>query len=274
MLNVPTTPAEKSHADGKILQSVADGIGTVTFNNADKRNAMSLEMWQGFGAALAELRDDPAVRVVILTGAGDKAFVSGADISQFEKERHNAEAAEEYSRRSSASRALLADFSKPIIASIRGFCIGGGLQVAMAADIRIAAEGSQFGIPAAKLGIAYGFDGLKHLVSLVGPSWARLLMFTGMRIDAGEALRIGLVDRLVPVDQLAAAVQDIARTIAGNAPLAIHAARLTIGEILKDSADRDMAAIKDIGARCMDSEDFREGRRAFMDKRSPKFSGR
>jgi enoyl-CoA hydratase len=195
MLNVPTAPAEKSHADGKILQSVVDGVGTVTFNNADKRNAMSLEMWEGFGRALAELRDDPAVRVVVLTGAGDKAFVSGADISQFEKERHNAQASEEYSRRSSASRALLADYPKPIIARINGFCIGGGLQVAMAADIRIAAEGSQFGIPAAKLGIAYGFDGLKHLVSLVGPSWARLLMFTGMRIDASEALRIGLVDR-------------------------------------------------------------------------------
>jgi enoyl-CoA hydratase/carnithine racemase len=273
MLNVPTA-VEKSHADGKILQSVADGIGTITFNNADKRNAMSLEMWEGFGAALADLRDDPAVRVVVLTGAGDKAFVSGADISQFEKERHNAEASEEYSRRSSASRALLADFSKPIIACIRGFCIGGGLQVAMAADIRIAAEGSQFGIPAAKLGIAYGFDGLKHLVSLVGPSWARLLMFTGMRIDAGEALRIGLVDRVVPASELADAVLEIAKTISGNAPLAIHAAKLTIGEILKDSADRDMNAIKEIGARCMDSEDFREGRRAFMEKRPPKFSGR
>jgi enoyl-CoA hydratase/carnithine racemase len=274
MLNVPTAPAEKSYAAGKILLSTADGVGTVIFNNADKRNAMSLEMWEGFGAALAELRDDPATRVVVLTGAGDKAFVSGADISQFEKERHNAQASEEYSRRSSASRALLADFSKPIIACIQGFCIGGGLQVAMAADIRIAAEGSQFGIPAAKLGIAYGFDGLKHLVSLVGPSWARLLMFTGMRIDASEALRIGLVDRVVPADQLAEAVQDIAKTISGNAPLAIHAAKLTIAEILKDSADRDMDAIKEIGARCMDSEDFREGRRAFMDKRPPQFRGR
>jgi enoyl-CoA hydratase/carnithine racemase len=274
MLNVPTAPADKSYADGKILQSVTDGVGTVTFNNADKRNAMSLEMWEGFGSALAALRDDPAVRVVILTGAGDRAFVSGADISQFEKERHNAQASEEYSRRSSASRALLADFSKPIIACIQGFCIGGGLQVAMAADIRIAAEGSQFGIPAAKLGIAYGFDGLKHLVSLVGPSWARLLMFTGMRIDASEALQIGLVDRVVPASQLFEAVQDIAKTISGNAPLAIHAAKLTIAEILKDSADRDMDAIKEIGARCMDSEDFREGRRAFMDKRPPQFRGR
>jgi enoyl-CoA hydratase/carnithine racemase len=274
MLNIPIAPTERSYADGKILQSVADGIGTVTFNNPDKRNAMSLEMWEGFGSALVDLRDDSAVRVVILAGAGDKAFVSGADISQFEKERHNAEASEQYSRRSAASRAVLADYPKPIIACIRGFCIGGGMQVAMAADIRIAAEGSQFGIPAARLGIAYGFDGLKHLVSLVGPSWARLLMFTGMRIDSSEALRIGLVDRVVPASDLAKAVHEIAQTISGNAPLAVAAAKLTIAEILKDAQDRDLDAIKAIGVRCMDSEDFREGRRAFMEKRKPSFQGR
>jgi enoyl-CoA hydratase len=274
MHNAPAAPARKSHAEGKILLEANDGIGTITFNNPGKRNAMSLEMWEGFGDALAELRDDPAVRVVILAGAGGKAFVSGADISQFEKERHNAEAAEQYSRRSSASRALLADYPKPTIACIRGFCIGGGMQVAMSADIRIAAQGSQFGIPAAKLGIAYGFDGLKHLVSLVGPSWARLLMFTGMRIDAAEALRIGLVDRVVPADELETSVQEIAATIAGNAPLAIAAAKLTIAEIFKDAEHRDMAAIKAIGDRCMDSEDFREGRRAFMEKRKPLFRGR
>jgi enoyl-CoA hydratase len=144
----------------------------------------------------------------------------------------------------------------------------------MLADVRIAAEGSQFGIPAAKLGISYGFDGLKHLVSLVGPSWARLLMFTGMRINSTEALRIGLVDRVVPASDLVASVHEIANTISGNAPLAITAAKLTIAEILKDAEDRDLEAIKAIGIRCMDSEDFREGRRAFMDKRKPTFVGR
>jgi enoyl-CoA hydratase/carnithine racemase len=231
-------------------------------------------MWEGLGSALVELRDDPEVRVVIMVGAGDKAFVSGADISQFEKNRHNAEASEEYSRRSSAQRALLADFPKPVIACIRGFCLGGGMQVAMSADIRIAAEDSQFGIPAAKLGIAYGYDGLKHLVSLVGPSWARLLMFTGMRIHSSEAVRIGLVDRVVPDAQLWEATMEIARTISGNAPLAIKAAKITIAQVLKDPADRDINAIKQIGTDCMDSEDFREGRRAFMEKRKPQFTGR
>jgi enoyl-CoA hydratase/carnithine racemase len=148
------------------------------------------------------------------------------------------------------------------------------MQVAMMSDIRIAAEHSQFGIPAAKLGIAYGYDGLKHLVSLVGPSWARLLMFTGMRIHSSEALRIGLVDRVVPDTELWDATMEIARTISGNAPLAIKAAKLTIAQVLKDPDDRDMNAIKQVGLECMDSEDFREGRRAFMEKRKPEFRGR
>jgi enoyl-CoA hydratase len=273
MLNVPKN-TDKSYADGKILQSVTDGVGVITFNSPEKRNAMSLDMWQGLGHALIELRDDSEVRVVVLVGAGDKAFVSGADISQFEKTRHNAAASEEYSKRSAAERALLADYPKPTIACIRGFCLGGGMQVAMLADIRIAAENSQFGIPAAKLGIADGYDGLRNLVSLVGPSWARLLMYTGMRIDSAEAVRIGLVDRVVPDAELWSATLDIARTISGNAPLAIQAAKITIAQVLKDPDKRDMDAIKQIGLACMDSEDFREGRSAFMEKRKPQFKGR
>jgi enoyl-CoA hydratase/carnithine racemase len=273
MLDIPKS-AERSYADGKILRRITDGIGIVIFNNPEKRNAMSLEMWEGFGSALIELRDNPEVRVVILVGAGDKAFVSGADISQFEKTRHNAAASEEYSKRSAAQRALLADYPKPTIACIRGFCLGGGMQVAMLADMRFASDNSQFGIPAAKLGIAYGYDGLKHLVSLVGPSWARLLMYTGMRIDSAEAVRIGLADRVVPDAELWNATMDIARTISGNAPLAIQAAKTTIAQVLKDPDKRDMDAIKAIGMACMDSEDFREGRRAFMEKRKPQFKGR
>jgi enoyl-CoA hydratase len=273
MLDAPKNN-DKAYADSKILQRIADGVGVVTFNNPEKRNAMSLEMWEGFGQALIELRDNPEVRVVILTGAGDKAFVSGADISQFEKSRHNAEASEEYSKKSAAQRALLADYPKPTIACIRGYCLGGGMQVAMLTDIRIAAEDAQFGIPAAKLGIAYGYDGLRNLVSLVGPSWARLIMYTGMRIDSKEALRIGLIDRVVPTDQLLGETIELATTIATNAPLAIKAAKITIAQVLKDPAGRDMEAIRQIGIDCMNSEDFREGRQAFMEKRKPQFKGR
>ena len=141
MLDVPAQ-SQKSFADGKILKSITDGVGIITFNNPEKRNAMSIEMWEGLGAALIELREDDNVRVVILTGAGDKAFMSGADISQFEKNRHNAEASEEYSRRSAAQRELLANYPKPTIACIRGFCLGGGLQIAMMSDMRFAAADS------------------------------------------------------------------------------------------------------------------------------------
>jgi enoyl-CoA hydratase len=272
MLDVPKT--EKSFADGKILKAIVDGVGVLTFNNPEKRNAMSLEMWEGVGEVLTEFRDDPQVRVVVLVGAGDKAFVSGADISQFEKTRHNAAAAEEYTRKSDAQRALLGNFPKPTISCIRGFCLGGGMQVAMLTDIRIAAEDSQFGIPAAKLGIAYGYEGLRNLVSLVGPSWARLIMYTGMRLPSAEALRIGLVDRVIPTNELWGATMEIATTISANAPLAIKAAKITIAQVLKDPADRNMAAIKQIGTDCMDSEDFREGRNAFMEKRKPQFKGK
>jgi enoyl-CoA hydratase/carnithine racemase len=273
MLDVPATN-QKSLADGKILTSVTEGVGIVTFNNPEKRNAMSIEMWEGLGAALVELRDDDEVRVVILTGAGDKAFMSGADISQFEKNRRDAQANEEYSRKSEAQRTLLANYPKPTIACIRGFCLGGGMQMAMSTDMRFAAHNSQFGIPAAKLGIAYGYDALTNLVSLVGPSQARLLMYTGMRIDSAEALRIGLVDRVFADANMWQETLEVARTISDNAPLSITASRITIAQILKDKDVRDMAAIKAISTACMDSEDFREGRQAFMEKRKPQFKGR
>jgi enoyl-CoA hydratase/carnithine racemase len=275
MMNIATKGAAKEYADGKILSSISDGIGILTFNNPEKRNAMSIEMWEGAADALTAFRDDPDVRVVVLVGAGGKAFVSGADISQFEKNRSNAAASEEYNKRSGRPREMLANgYPKPTIACIQGFCMGGGLALAMSADMRFAAEGSQFGIPAAKLGIAYGYDGLTHLTQLVGPSRARLLMFTGMRIDAREAYDIGLIDRLIPEGEIWGATMEIAKQIAENAPLAIAAAKITIAEILKDPAKRDMQAIKDIGTRCMDSEDFKEGRTAFMAKRKPQFKGR
>jgi enoyl-CoA hydratase len=262
-----------SLADGKILWRIADGIATLTFNNIEKHNAMSLDMWEALGVAMRELGDDPDVRVVILTGAGDKAFVSGADISQFEKSRHNAQASEDYVMRSSMARALLGNCPKPTIASIHGFCLGGGLQIAMLADIRIASESSQFGIPAAKLGVAYGYEGLRHLVSLVGPSQARLIMFTGMRIHSSDALKIGLIDQAAADSDLQIRTLELAKTIANNAPLAVAAAKVTIAEILKDPSERDMEAVNRIGVRCADSDDFREGRRAFMEKRKPVFHG-
>ena len=275
MSNTATAAKEDVHlADGKIVQGADGPVGLVTINNPARRNALSLEMWEGLGLALRAHRDDPAIRVVVLTGAGNDAFASGADISQFEKTRHDAASSEQYARQSQEARELLASYPKPTIAAIRGFCLGGGLQVAMGADMRIAADTSSFGIPAARLGIAYGWDGLRNLVSLVGPAWARLLMFTGMRIDGAEALRIGLVERIVPAAEVAGTAMALARTMAENAPLAIDAAKQTIAQILLDPDQREPGLVKRLGDACMDSEDFREGRRAFMEKRRPRFTGR
>lgn len=266
--------ATTEYAGGKMLAAAEGGVGLVTFNQPEKRNAMSLEMWEGLGAILDRFAADPAIRVVVLTGAGGKAFVSGADISQFEKTRNNADAQVEYDRLTSGGRAKLANFPKPTIAKIRGFCLGGGLAIAMQADLRIAAEDAQFGIPAARLSIAYAFDGLRKLVQLVGPAHARMILYTANRIGAREAERIGLINQAVPGEALDETVGAIARTIADNAPLSVYASKLTIGEVLKDPADRDMDAVRAAGAACFDSADYREGRAAFLEKRRAVFTGR
>jgi enoyl-CoA hydratase/carnithine racemase len=265
--------ASTAYADGKMLSAKDDGVGLITFNQPAKRNAMSVEMWNGLTQILDEFQEDSSIRVVILTGAGHKAFVSGADISQFEKQRSNADAQVEYDRLTSAGRAKLAAFSKPVIARIRGFCLGGGLGIALQADLRIAAEDSEFGIPAAKLGIAYGFDMVRKLVDLVGPAHARMILYTGSRFDAVEAQRIGLINRMVPDAHLSDVVIDIARTIADNAPLSIAASKVSVANAVMDAGERDMEQMQRMMAACFDSADYREGRTAFMEKRPPKFLG-
>ena len=261
-------------ADGKITAEIDDGVGLITFNNPDKRNAMSVEMWQGLGEALDRFEADPAVRVLVLTGAGHQAFVSGADISQFDQQRGNADAQRAYDKISGGGRARLGRFPKPVIARIRGFCLGGGLGIALQADLRIAGESSSFGIPAARLGIAYGFDMTRQLVGLIGPAHARLMLYTGTRIDGAEAARIGLVNQLVSDADLNDRVVDLARTLADNAPLSLRAAKLGVAAALADADARDTASLQQAIAACFDSEDYREGRRAFQEKRPPRFEGR
>jgi enoyl-CoA hydratase/carnithine racemase len=261
-------------ADGKMLAEIDEGVGLITFNQPEKRNAMSVDMWHGLVAILDQFEADPGVRVVIMTGAGSKAFVSGADISQFEKNRADGSAQVEYERLTSAGRSKLADFPKPVIARIRGFCLGGGLGIAMQADLRIAAIDSEFGIPAAKLGIAYGFDMVRKLVSLVGPAHARTMLFTGNRLGAKEAERIGLVNQVVADEDLNETVLALARTIADNAPLSTRAAKLAVTEAVKSESERDIAAVNAAVLACFDSADYREGRTAFMEKRRPRFVGK
>jgi enoyl-CoA hydratase len=271
-LAIDNSPRE--YAGGKMLASRRDGIGVVTFNQPAKHNAVSVEMWGGLSQILDEFAADESVRVVVLTGAGNRAFVSGADISQFEQQRSNADAQRAYDQQTSVGRDKLGSFPKPTIAQIRGYCLGGGLAIAMQTDLRIASSDSQFGIPAAKLGIAYGFDGIRRLVSLVGPAHARMILYTGERINAEEALRIGLVNRVVSPNEVENHVYDLAQTIAGNAPLSIAASRLAIEQVLQDPDKRDIPALARASSAAFDSEDYREGRAAFLEKRKPQFKGR
>jgi len=258
----------------KMIAEKDGAVGWVTFNNPERRNAMSLEMWSALATILDAYEADDEIRVIVMKGAGDKAFVSGADISQFEKERANADAAERYNQISNAGRQRLSNLEKPLIAMIRGFALGGGLAVAMAADLRIASADSQFGIPAARLGIAYGADGLNRLYQLVGPSAALDILFSARRLPAEEALRIGLINRIVPAAELEATVRDYAANLSINAPLSMRASKLTIRELGKPPAERDQELLKKLMQQCFDSADYTEGRQAFMEKRKPVFTGR
>jgi enoyl-CoA hydratase len=264
----------REHAGGKILSATGDGVGVVTFNQPEKHNAMSVEMWLGLAEVLENFASDDAIRTVVMTGAGTRAFVSGADISQFEQQRSNADAQRAYDEQTSIGRRALAQFAKPTIASIRGYCLGGGLALAMQADVRIADASSQFGIPAARLGIAYTFDGLRNLVTLVGPANAKMIMYSARRIDAQEALRIGLINQVAPVDELRDVVFSLAHQIAENAPLSIAASKIGIEQVVRDPEDRDMDLLAQASATCFDSADYREGRTAFREKRPPQFTGR
>ena len=258
----------------KILAKVDDGIGWLTFNQPERRNAMSMEMWQGVAEALEAFQADPAVRVVVMHGAGGKAFVSGADISEFDANRANAEQKAHYNAVTSKGKQWLNEIDKPLIAMIQGFCIGGGLAVALTADVRIATEGSQFGIPAAKLGLGYDYPGLATLARLVNPSVARDILFSARFLKADEALRVGLINRVVPEGDLEAEVRAYAALIAQNAPLTIKTAKAALDEWERDPADRDLARIDAMVNACFDSEDYAEGRKAFAEKRKPVFQGR
>jgi len=258
----------------RIIVEQADGIGWVTLNNPARRNAISLDMWQAMDAAFARFEADSAVRVVVMRGAGGKAFAAGADISQFEDQRKNAEQAEEYARISRAGRDRIGGFSKPLIAMIEGYCIGGGVLLAALADIRIGAENSVYGIPAARLGLGYPFDSVEKIVGLVGPAVAKELLFTARRFDAARAQAVGLINLSVPSDVLEDEVRAMAAEIAQNAPLTIQLVKFEVAQVKRDAAERDMRGVEARIKTCFDSADYRNGRQAFMEKRTPIFEGK
>ena len=257
----------------KMLSRVKDGVGYITFNNPEKHNAVSIEMWDALEQILDGFRSSQEIRVIVLSGAGGKAFVSGADISKFDKERSSKEAVLSYNKRTQKVYENLETFPKPTIAMIDGYCIGGGLNLAVCCDIRICSEKSKFAMPAAKLSLGYPFSSIKRLFDVMGPGMAKHFMFTAEKISASEALACGLVQKLVSEDSIDSYVKDYALNIANNAPLTIKAMKQIGIEILKNSDERDLLLCEKLASACFDSEDYKEGRKAFMEKRKPNFQG-
>lgn len=261
-------------SESRILARREGATGWLIFDNPARRNAVSLSMWQAIPGVLADFAADPQVRVVVLAGAGDRAFVSGADISQFESQRSNPEAVQRYEEIAEDAQLRLQSFDKPTVAMIRGYCLGAGVNIASVCDLRIAADDARIGIPAARLGLGYRLSSTKNLVDVAGAANAREILLTGRQYSAAEAKEMGLVHHVLPVGELESFTKTICETLAANAPLTMRTAKRIIGELLKAPRELDAAQAKAWVRECFDSADYAEGRRAFMEKRKPLFTGK
>jgi enoyl-CoA hydratase/carnithine racemase len=248
-------------------------IATVLFSNTPKMNAMTYDMWRAVPRTLEELDRDPQVRVIVVAGDGEKAFISGADISQFEKLRGTAEAQAEYNKAVEQAYVSPTLCSKPVIARIRGICMGGGLGFAAACDVRFASDDATFRMPAARLGLGYAYPGIRRFMNVLGAANTMDIFFSARKFDAAEALRMGFVGRVVPAADLEREVSEYCAMVAENAPLTIRAAKFAVQQWLKDADQRDAAAATRMVETCFASADHKEGRTAFMEKRKPAFKG-
>ncbi len=271
-------PKQSAFAAGELTERIVaekqGSIGWLTFNNPARRNAISIDMWEAIPKVLDRFEQDPAVRVIVLKGEGDKAFVSGADVSQYEKDRSTAEGIQRYEEIAGRVAARLLSCDKVIIAMIRGYCLGAGVNIALCCDLRIAAEDARLGIPAAKLGLGYRASSLKNLVDTIGPAFAREVLITGRQFKADEAKTMGFVHRVAPVAELEALVLEYCAMVSENAPLTIRASKRIVRELLKSGEALDARACDALVKACFESQDYIEGRRAFMEKRKPVFQGK
>ncbi|OGA08459.1 MAG: enoyl-CoA hydratase [Betaproteobacteria bacterium RIFCSPHIGHO2_12_FULL_69_13] len=253
---------------------VEGAVATVLFSNPPRLNAMTYDMWRALPQTIAALEADPALRVIVLAGDGDRAFVSGADISQFEKLRGTAEAQLEYNDAIEAAYTAPMRCSKPVIARIRGICMGGGLGLAAACDLRICSGDSVFRMPAARLGLGYSAAGIRRFMNVIGAANAMDIFMSARKFDAAEALRMGFVSRVVQADALERTVAEYCAMVAENAPLTVAAAKFAVQQWLKDAPERELEKANEMVEACFASADLREGRVAFMEKRKPVFQGR
>lgn len=258
----------------RMLARIEGSVGHMTFNNPPRHNALSLEMWAGIADIIERFEAEPEVRVVVMSGAGGKAFVSGADITEFNKVRGNAAQAETYGQASARGSRALNTMTKPLIAMITGYCIGGGLATALQADIRFATPDSTFGIPAAKLGLGYDYEGLAKLSRICGPARARDILFSARFLTAAEAYDAGIVQFIVDREEIHAQVQTYCERIGGNAPLTIKAAKAAVNAYENGGNPEEISGVRALVRDCFDSSDYKEGRTAFAEKRRPNFSGK
>jgi len=261
------------YADGKLLAGVVEQVGYLVINNAQRHNAISLDMWAAATDVLGAMQNDVQVRALVISGAGGKAFASGADISKFEKERSTREDVKLYQDTSSRFYETLESFPKPTIAVIRGYCIGGGLALAVCCDIRLCSEPSRFGVPAAKLGVGYGYPGIKRLTKIVSTSSAQEIFYTARQFTASEAFAMGLVNRVLDDEKLDDYANDYLSRIRRNAPLTIAAVKAVTLAIEQNESERDLTQLEAMVRTCFESNDYVEGRKAFMEKRTPVFKG-
>jgi enoyl-CoA hydratase len=257
-----------------ILVTHDHSIATVTFNRPRMRNAISLAMWEEIARVTEGLAKDDSIRAVVYRGAGTQAFASGADISEFKENRKDTTTALKYNTQTEAAYRAIRFCLKPTVAMIHGFCMGGAMAIAMACDLRFAAEGSKFGIPAAKLNILYGADAVAQLVSLVGPAYAKDILYSARTLEDREALHIGFIQRLLPKADLEGYTHDYLRRVADNAPMSVRGSKRMVQYILEGLTERHRGDLRALALEMFESEDYKEGTRAFLEKRAPKFQGR